>query len=92
MLGGGSACVEGLPERLKAEVEALMFNSSSSAASGPTGIGLRTRLMSVAPPERALCAWLGGSILASLGGFHELWVSRQEYEEHGPTIVDKKCP
>ncbi|KAJ2323170.1 NuA4 histone acetyltransferase subunit, partial [Coemansia sp. RSA 2681] len=41
--------------------------------------------------ERRATAWLGGSILASLGTFHQLWVSRAEYEEHGAGIVDKKC-
>ncbi|KAJ1722564.1 NuA4 histone acetyltransferase subunit [Coemansia erecta] len=41
--------------------------------------------------ERKVTAWLGGSILASLGTFHQLWISRAEYEEHGAAIVDKKC-
>ncbi|KAJ2394279.1 NuA4 histone acetyltransferase subunit, partial [Coemansia sp. RSA 2603] len=41
--------------------------------------------------ERKVTAWLGGSILASLGTFHQLWISRAEYEEHGASIVDKKC-
>lgn len=27
--------------------------------------------------------WIGGSILASLGTFHQLWVSKKEYEEVG---------
>jgi hypothetical protein len=33
--------------------------------------------------ERRYAGWLGGSILASLGSFHQLWVSKKEYEEHG---------
>lgn len=33
--------------------------------------------------ERKYQSWLGGSILASLGTFHQLWVSKQEYEEMG---------
>ena len=33
--------------------------------------------------ERRYASWLGGSILASLGSFHQLWVSKKEYEEHG---------
>ena len=49
-------------------------------------------MISPAVSERALCAWLGGSILASLGSFHEMWISRQEYEEYGASIVDRKCP
>ncbi|CCX34003.1 actin family [Pyronema domesticum] len=41
--------------------------------------------------ERSYASWLGGSILASLGSFHQLWVSKKEYEEHGPGIVEKRC-
>ncbi|CCU99088.1 unnamed protein product [Malassezia sympodialis ATCC 42132] len=41
--------------------------------------------------ERRHSTWLGGSILASLGTFHQLWISRQEYEEHGSAIVHVRC-
>ena len=54
--------------------------------------GYKTRMMSVGVSERALCPWLGGSIVASLGSFHELWVTRQEYLESGTSIIDRKCP
>jgi len=30
----------------------------------------------------------GGSILASLGSFQQMWVSKQEYEEGGRAQVD----
>lgn len=33
--------------------------------------------------ERRTSAWLGGSILGSMGSHHEIWTSRAEYEEHG---------
>jgi len=36
--------------------------------------------------------WIGGSILASLGAFHQMWMSKAEYDEHGSVIVDRKCP
>lgn len=85
VLSGGSACVEGLSDRLKAEVDIILY----SAGAAP---GYRSRMMTVAPQERAICAWLGGSILGSLGSFHELWISKKEYEEYGPRIVDRKCP
>lgn len=56
--------------------------------------GMLNRLKVLQPPpsERKICAWLGGSIVASLGSFHDMWVSKQEYAEHGPGIVDRKCP
>jgi hypothetical protein len=34
----------------------------------------------------------GGSILASLGSFQQMWMSKQEYEEHGAGLVHRKCP
>lgn len=41
--------------------------------------------------ERKHSSWLGGSILAGLGSFHQLWISKQEYEEHGSAIVHARC-
>lgn len=43
----------------------------------------------VAPPERKYSVWIGGSILASLSTFQNLWVSKQEYDESGPGIVHR---
>lgn len=42
--------------------------------------------------ERRYGSWIGGSILASLGSFQQMWVSKQEYEEGGRSQVDRKCP
>ena len=41
--------------------------------------------------ERRFGAWIGGSILSSLGTFHQMWISRKEYEENGAGIVEKRC-
>lgn len=41
--------------------------------------------------DRRFGAWIGGSILASLGTFHQMWISRKEYEENGAGIVEKRC-
>ncbi|KAK0735038.1 actin family [Lasiosphaeria miniovina] len=41
--------------------------------------------------ERRFGAWIGGSILASLGTFHQMWISRKEYDENGAGIVEKRC-
>merc|ERR1712133_86263 len=32
----------------------------------------------IAPPERKYSVWIGGSILASLSTFQEMWISKQE--------------
>lgn len=43
----------------------------------------------VAPPERNYSAWIGGSILASLSTFRNLWYSKKEYDESGPGIIHR---
>jgi len=45
----------------------------------------------IAPPERKYSVWIGGSILASLSTFQQMWISKQEYDESGPSIVHRKC-
>lgn len=71
VLTGGTSKIPGLSDRIMYELNkslrALKFRMLSSGH-------LR---------ERQYQAWLGGSILASLGTFHQLWVGKQEYEEVG---------
>ncbi|XP_041939378.1 actin, alpha skeletal muscle [Alosa sapidissima] len=45
----------------------------------------------IAPPELKYSVWIGGSILASLSTFQQMWISKQEYDESGPSIVHRKC-
>jgi len=42
--------------------------------------------------ERKFGVWIGGSILASLGSFHQMWVSKAEYQEQGAALLAKKFP
>ena len=63
-------------------------------------------VQNVSNVERKFSTWIGGSILASLvsyltkrlinyhkqGTFQQMWISKQEYEESGKSIVQKKCP
>ena len=34
----------------------------------------------------------GGSILASLGSFQQMWMSKMEYEEHGASLIHRRAP
>jgi actin len=43
------------------------------------------------PPERKFSAWMGGSILASLTNFHPMFITKQNYQEEGVSVVHKKC-
>jgi actin-like protein 6A len=60
-----------------------------------TGVNPGSKIKIVTPTmimERKCSGWIGGSILASLGTFQQMWISRQEYEEQGKLIVEKRCP
>ena len=45
----------------------------------------------IAPPERKYSVWIGASILASLSTFQQMWISKTEFDEAGPSIVHRKC-
>ncbi|XP_052799241.1 actin-5-like [Mya arenaria] len=77
VLSGGSTMFPGIADRMKNEVEALV----------PSGMKVKV----VAPPERKYSVWIGGSILSSLSSFNQMWISKQEYDECGPSIVHRKC-
>merc|ERR1712180_21687 len=67
----------GIADRMQKEITAL----------APSTIEIKI----IAPPERKYSVWIGGSILASLSTFQQMWISKQEYDECGPSIVHRKC-
>ncbi|KAH9412135.1 actin [Ordospora pajunii] len=77
VLSGGTTMYPGLAERIHNEIKSL---------APPT-----IKLGVVAPPERKYSVWIGGSILASLSTFQQMWVTKAEYQESGPSIVHRKC-
>ena len=42
-------------------------------------------------PGRKYLAWIGGSIMGSLSSFPEMCVSKQDYDDSGPTVIHHKC-
>jgi len=77
VMSGGTTMFDGIADRLQAEVKKL----------APSGSEIKI----IAPPERKYSVWIGGSILASLSTFEEMWVTKEEYDESGPAIVHRKC-
>lgn len=77
VLSGGTTMLNGLAARLKKD----LTNSAPA----------NSKIVVIAPPERKYSVWIGGSILASLSTFQDMWVERSEYDESGPTIVHRKC-
>jgi actin beta/gamma 1 len=77
VMSGGTTMFPGIAERMTKELTAL----------APSTMKIKV----VAPPERKYSVWIGGSILASLSTFQQMWISKAEYDESGPSIVHRKC-
>ncbi len=77
VLSGGSTLFPGIADRMQKEISAL---------APPT-----MKIKIIAPPERKCSTWIGGSILAALPTFQQMWITKQEYDESGPSIVHRKC-
>lgn len=76
VLSGGSTMLPGFGDRLLNETRKLV----------PKDCKIRIS----APPNRNLSTWVGGSILASLATFKQMWVTKQEYEEEGKAVMHRK--
>jgi actin beta/gamma 1 len=44
-----------------------------------------------AESDRKFAVWIGGAILSSLTTFERMLITKQEYNESGPSIVYRKC-
>jgi len=77
VLSGGTTMFDGIADRLTKEMTAL----------APAAIKVKV----VAPPERKYSVWIGGSILSSLSTFQQMWITKEEYDDSGPSIVHRKC-
>jgi actin-related protein len=77
VMSGGTTMFNGIAERMQKEIKALAPDSMT--------------IKIIAPPERKYSVWIGGSILSSLSTFEEMWISKAEYDEAGPSIVHRKC-
>ena len=79
-LCGGNTLFNGFPERFQKQIS----NTNKQLY----------KLKIITHPsntERKFASWIGGSILSSLGTFHQLWLSKAEFEEHGAMIIERKC-
>jgi len=76
VLSGGTTMFPGIADRMQKELSYL---------APPT-----LKIKIIAPPERKHSAWIGGSILASLSTFQQMWTSMEEYDEGGPSVIHRK--
>ena len=82
VVSGGCSLIPGLNERLHGRLNELVPQMS-----------MKVKILAPSTPsERRFSVWIGGSILASLGSFQQLWMSKAEYDEQGPKGIERKCP
>ena len=76
VLSGGNSLISGFRNRLEKEISLLSSHNN--------------RIRVIAPKERKHLAWIGGASLASLSTFNSMWISKQEYDESGPSICNAR--
>ncbi|PBP24285.1 actin [Diplocarpon rosae] len=76
---GGTTLINGFTDRLNNELISMYPGARIKLQAA----GLTT--------ERRFGSWIGGSILGSLGTFHQMWISKAEYLEFGAGVVEKRC-
>ena len=79
VLVGGTSLIPHLPDRINAELTRMYPSTRVKVHAAGNFV------------ERKYASWIGGSIMASLGTFHQMWISKKEYDEHGAGIVEKRC-
>lgn len=77
VLSGGTTCFNNMSERITKEITKLV----------PSSINVKV----LSPSERKYSVWIGGSILASLNTFQNMWINKEDYDDYGSSIVHKKC-
>jgi actin-related protein len=77
ILAGGSSMFPGMTDRIGKEFSLL----------APQDITVNI----ISPSERQNSVWLGGATVAALPAFKPCFITKDEYAEHGASIVHKKC-
>lgn len=78
IVAGGTTLLQGLATRINNDLSAVYTN-------------MKIRVLQQNNQLAQKCTvWTGASILASLGHYDQTWVTKQEYEEFGGDIVEKR--
>jgi len=77
LLSGGTTTTRGFTNRFHNSVSSLL----------PSTLSINVN----SPHDRIHSVWIGGSILASLSTFQQMYITRKEYDEVGSSVVSKKC-
>eukprot|EP01059_Diplonema_ambulator_P016822 TRINITY_DN287_c0_g3_i1.p1 TRINITY_DN287_c0_g3~~TRINITY_DN287_c0_g3_i1.p1 ORF type:complete len:392 (+),score=110.88 TRINITY_DN287_c0_g3_i1:44-1177(+) len=78
IVAGGTTHMDGFTARLSSEVECISSQQ------------LKPRL--VTPRDRTELAWKGAALACSLTQFEDLWITKEHYNDSGPSVVFKSMP
>lgn len=76
VLSGGNTMFEGFPDRFIKDLKKGLIQDAKCSL--------------LAPAKRDIMCWEGGSILASLPSFKNMWVTKANYQEQGEQIFNKR--
>merc|ERR1712187_1039878 len=91
VLSGGSSKFPGLSERFIKELTSVSPLGRGGGKMKIKIVHAQAHSLSNASHDAAYSTWIGGSMLSSLSSFQQMWISKQEYNASGSTIVHRKC-
>ncbi len=75
VIAGSNSSLKGLRERLTKEISSLTSS---------------TDIKIIAPAGRTTLSWIGASNFSQLETMQELWISVEDFEESGPSIINRR--
>lgn len=83
VLAGGSTMFTGFTERVEQEMKIITTKKSN-------GNNYSDKIGVTAPAFRKYSVWIGGSIMSKLSTFETMWVTKEQYDETGSSLVHRK--
>lgn len=77
-LAGGNTNIAGFANKLQSSLKQILPKDT------------KAKIIMTSNKEQELLAWQGASAVSSLDTFNQLWITKQDYAEHGDRIFLKK--
>ena len=76
IVAGGNTCFLNFNERLQRELQ--MKNHSNA------------KIKCLNYSDKITSLWFGGAVISGIGSLQPMWISKSDYDEHGPSIIHRK--
>lgn len=77
ILSGGNTMIKGYAEALKINLEKVLGKEYEDC------------VKIICPKDRKYSVWMGASVVCSVGNFQHIWMTKNEFEEIGPSVFHK---